>query len=350
MTPFDDDDPIWIAASKFISQSTSEANANNDANANDFEECHCEYCNMNVQGIICDGNVMCSYCNSVLMRQMDYGAEWRVHTSEGGQTAGSDSVRCCPPSSMLGSIIAAAPRRNGSTWMKNANAANGNKANKVGNDIKKFQCWNSISYRQRVLNNIFDVLLANAAQNGLPGCILEDAKMLYKKISETRITRGDNRSSVIAVSIYLACLQNKVPRSIQEVATMFNLKTSSLTHALHMYKDSIPHVAAMKHTCSAVDFTNRFCSNLNLNAAITDHVRDVIQRADKLAIVCDAMPTSIVAGAIAFVSHNFNITVNKKDIAASCMIAPVTVTKMFKRLSEYKDYLLHDDKNDGIDS
>lgn len=357
---FDAEDPIWDMASTILNESRTTPPRDHDAYitaaAKEAEDpsskstkCTCNYCNMTVYGVLCDGNIVCTYCNSVLMRQMDYGAEWRLHGADGSGSVSqqTDNVRCCPPTSTLGSIIGGGGnRRHSSTW-KRVEVAHGGESKRAGTDIQRFQAWNSLTYRQRVLNNVFDVLVANAAQNGLPTCILEDAKVLYKRISEVRITRGENRSSVIAVSIYIACMQNKVPRSLQEVATMFDLKPSSLTHALHIYKESIPEVAAMKQTCSATDFIYRFCSSLHLDSRITDVVRRVVEKADEMAIICDAMPISIVGGAIAFVCDHYKVHLNKKDIATTCKIAAVTVTKMMKRFIEHREVLLPIDNNNN---
>ena len=51
-------------------------------------------------------------------------------------------------------------------------------------------------YRES-LRAVFDVLTQKSSSNGIPTCIIEDAKKTYKAISENRISRGSNRLGLI---------------------------------------------------------------------------------------------------------------------------------------------------------
>ena len=46
-------------------------------------------------------------------------------------------------------------------------------------------------------NNVFDSIQIRAINGGIPLCIIEEAKNLYKKVSEIRIHRGSNRNGII---------------------------------------------------------------------------------------------------------------------------------------------------------
>lgn len=317
----DVDNPIWDV---FNTKVASEPLSDNV----------CEYCHSTSPPILNDGNIICVDCNSLINRQLDYGAEWRWNT-EGNNVI--DTTRCCPPlsgsSPFLGSMISGTTRKCHSNWTK----LDSSKNNTPHNSHQRFQVWSVISYKSRVLNGIYETLSTCAAQHGLPNCILDDAKLIYKNISDVRITRGENRSAVMAVSMYLACKQNKVPRSIQEIAKMFDMKTSSLTKALHTF-DNAKHNESQQSS-TPVDFIPRFCSKLGVSDSFVDDVRTVVQNADKLSIICDAMPPSIVGGAIALVNDERKGRLSRKYISEVCIVAPVTITKMVKRLVPYKDIL-----------
>lgn len=324
----DVDDPIWgVFNTKESSATTPLTNSNTSV---------CEYCHSTSVPVITDGNIICIDCNSLLNRQLDYGAEWRWNT-EGNNAV--DTTRCCPPlngtTPFLGSMISGTTRKCHSNWTK---LDSKDASNKPHASHQRFQVWSVISYKSRVLNGIYDTLSTCAAQNGLPNCILDDAKLIYKNISDVRITRGENRSAVMAVTMYLACKQNKVPRSIQEIAKMFDMKTSSLTKALHAFDGSS---VENQQSSTPLDFIPRFCSKLGVSDEFVSDVKTVVQNADKLSIVCDAMPPSIVGGAIALVNDERNCHLSRKYISDVCIIAPVTITKMVKRLQPYKEILFN---------
>ena len=289
-----------------------------------------------------DGNCMCMSCNSLVGRQIDYKAEWRFFGAEDTRTC--NPTRCYPPSNgliqTLGTVVAAAPRRHASHWRNRteATAAAQQTSASAGRTMQKYQVWSSMSYRDRVLCRVFDQLAVCASQHGLPACILEEAKGLYKRVSEARITRGENRAAVIAVCMYVACKRNGVPRSIREVGEMFSIRSCAMTKATHTVQSVVADADAASSEPS--DFLGRFCSRLGMPDHAVRMTRGVVARADELALVCDAMPPSIVGGAILLVGARLGLAIDRDAIAAACVIAPVTVTKMFKRLSQHEAELL----------
>lgn len=286
-----------------------------------------------------EGNLVCSVCNSIVDRQLDYGAEWRYYGAE--DPRGTNPSRCCPPSngliSTLGSVISCAPRRRASQWQNRteASAAAQLATANAGRAVQRFQIWNSLTYRERVLCGIFDLLTVNASQNGLPACILEAAKNLYKRATDSHITRGENRQAVIAVSVYVACRQSGVPRSLKEIGVMFGIRPAAMTKA-HRAFGEIVAGADEGACCEASDFVGRFCSRLGAGPEILAHVRETIALAEETGHVCDAMPTSIAAGAIAAASDALGANLKREAIAQVCVVAQVTVAKLANRLKKLR--------------
>jgi transcription initiation factor TFIIB len=300
----------------------------------------CEHCGTGVLKMH-EGNFVCVSCCSVGGRQLDYGAEWRFYGTDSSQ---ANPTRCCPPTNSLlqsaGSVIAGSARRRASQWAKRseATADASSAASHAGRTVQRYQAWSSMSYRDRVLCGVFDTLSSSAAHHGLPACILEEAKVLYKRVSDARITRGENRSAVIAVSVYLACKSCGVPRSLKEVAEMFDMSTRALTKATHTFQQV--DAGTDSGTSTPADFVRRFCSRLGMRPDAVELTLRVVERADELAVVCDAMPTSIVGGAILLVGNELSLGLTKADIASVCLVAPTTVAKTHKRLLAFRSQLL----------
>ena len=295
--------------------------------------------------VIVEDGIVCGTCRTVLSRQLDYGAEWRYYGAE--DLRATNPTRCGPPSNglirSLGGVVSGTPRRTNSHWCKKtdssaAGGGNGGGAGgggfATGRTVQRFQMWGSLTYRERVLCGVFDQLALNAAQHGLPACILEDAKNLYKAVSDEHITRGENRAGVIAVSMYIACKRCGVPRSVREIAEMFDMKPTALTRACRTFRAVIGCADEDANTVTPMDFVPRFCSRLGIDAETTGAVRDCVEEADRAAVVSDAMPPSVVAGAIAVVLAKRGIGIDVKEIAAVCSVAPATATKMKRRLEK----------------
>ena len=270
--------------------------------------------------ILDDGAYVCKDCNCMMYQQIDQGAEWRFYGNDDNK--GSDPTRCgmptndLLPNSSLGSVIGF--------------------ANKETYDMKlmrKYHMWNSMSYKERSLYNIFEGLSLTAINGGIPKSIVDEAKMLYKGISETRISRGDNRCALIASSIYISCKKNGVPRSTKEIAKIFNINLSAMTKGCKKFQEMMK---LNMDSTQASDFINRFCSKLGLDNDKKTICRNVVQIAEDLSIVSENTPPSIAAGAIFLCSTHFKWGLNKKDISEACDISQVTISKCFKKMEPHR--------------
>ena len=283
----------------------------------------CQFCNSS-DVVLDDGNYVCYSCNSLVDRFIDMTAEWRFYGAEDNKS--SDPTRCgmpvndLLPNSSLGSVIS--HRMNESYDMKL---------------IKKYHMWNSISYKERSLYNIFENITVNAINNGISPSIIEEAKVFYKKVSDSRISRGENRSGLIATSIYMSCKSNNVPRSTKEIAAIFNLKTTTMTRGCKKFND----IMRMNLDSSKpADFVQRFCSKLNLPNNMREYCKHIIEKADDMNLITESTPPSAAAGCIYVCNVIHDLGINKKDIAEACGISAVTLAKVSKNLLLHKDSLI----------
>jgi transcription initiation factor TFIIB len=202
--------------------------------------------------------------------------------------------------------------------------------------IRKYHMWNSMNYKERSLYSIFDNITLHAANHGIPQSIIDEAKVLYKKLSEAKISRGDNRSGLIASSIYMACKSNKVPRSTKEIAKIFNLKATTMTRGCKKFQDIMN--MNLTSTCPT-DFIKRFSSKFNIPNEIKELCKYVVEKADELNIVSENTPPSMAASSLYLCNVICDLGITKKDLANSCEISQVTLTKCYKKLYAYRGYL-----------
>tara|TARA_B100000405_G_scaffold97099_1_gene67581 strand:+ start:698 stop:1327 length:630 start_codon:yes stop_codon:yes gene_type:complete len=197
-------------------------------------------------------------------------------------------------------------------------------------------------YKERSLFTILSNLNIQAGNNGLSHTIIEDAKVLYKKLSEERISRGENRNGLIASAIYMACKSNNVPRSAKEVASMFNLNITTMTKSCKKFNEILN---INYESSTAEDFINRFCTKLNKPEIVNDCIY-VIKQAERYSIVAENAPPSIATGVIFLVSSHNSVELSKKDIAKTCEISEVTINKCYKKLVKFAKFILPPDKEE----
>lgn len=282
----------------------------------------CSFCKSD-SVILDDGNYVCHQCGTVTCRFLDASAEWRFYGNDDNK--GSDPTRCgmpineLLPEASMGCVIGFGTKESPDMRM-----------------IRKYHIWNCMTYKERSLYNIFDTLTVNAVNNGIPKSIIEEAKMLYKKISEMKISRGDNRSGLIASSIYMSCKTHKVPRSTKEIAKIFNLKPTVMTRGCKKFQEIMK---MNMHSTQPEDFICRFCSKLFMDQHMRNLCMRIVKTADELSIVSENTPPSIAAGSIFLCSTICDWGISKKDLAEACEISQVTISKCFKKLSLYMQHL-----------
>jgi transcription initiation factor TFIIIB Brf1 subunit/transcription initiation factor TFIIB len=267
-----------------------------------------------------DGQQICTKCSTITGRVIESGAEWRFYGADDNRD--DDPTRCglptneLLPKSSLGSMIGG--RKGESRDFRR---------------IRMYQMWNSMPYWERSLYNVFDQLASNTINHGIPSKVLDDAKVLYKKASEKKISRGENKEGLIASCIYYACLINKVPRSPKEVSKMFNIDPNVLTKGNARFQTLLQ---LNVDSTGPDDFISRFGSKLNMNYNDIQACKKLAQKLDELEIVSENAPTSVAAGTIFYYCMANEIDFNKKQIAEICDVSEVTITKCYKRLQKYK--------------
>jgi len=283
--------------------------------ANCCSKCKCDTI------IIDDGQYICGACNAIQSHMIDMGAEWRYYGCDDNRD--SDPTRCGMPTnpllpkSSLGSII-------------------GNKKgdNKDMRRIRMYQMWNSMPYWERTLYNVFDKLYQNSSSSGIPVKVIEDAKVLYKKASEKKISRGDNKEGLIASCIYYSCLINKIPRSPKEIARMFHIDPNILTKGNSRFQGLLQ---INVNSSNPDDYISRFGSKLDLDCTDIQKCKDFAKVIDDLEILSEGAPTSVAAAALYYYCLEKKLNFNKKQIAKVCESSEVTVTKFYKKLMKYKN-------------
>lgn len=282
--------------------------------------------------------LICASCDTVVSRIIDTAAEWRMYANDDGRGHQDNPARCGPANSdfvsSVGSSICRVPRGE-------CRVARGVQASSHGqcasHYIQKYHSWHTLTHRDRALMAVFDTLGVLATNNGITPCILNDAKWLYKRISEVKDSRGQNRRAIIACSIYMACKQGGVPRSLREIAVMFDVPTAALTKACKAFHE-VMDGAVM--SSSPFDFITRFCTRLGLHQDVMRACAAVVRAVLERDLVPTCTPPTLVASIIVFCCSALNVSITREEVAAVAQITPCTTTKVLRVMGAHQDVLL----------
>ena len=272
-----------------------------------------------------EGVIKCRVCLDIISN-ITNNPEWRYYGSN--DTKNSDPTRCGMPVNDL------LPESSvGSSVSFNSNT-------KTMNQIRKYQQYNQMPYKERSLYKVFCDIQTACKKAHISVKIQEEAKSLYKIVSSTKISRGTNRQGIIAACVYFACKECGVPRSSKEIAEVFDLNVTVMTKGVKKCQETISmnknnkKRLTTKQSIKPHDFIDRFCNHLKIEEKDVQKIKEICEIAIQNNIIIENTPPSITSGCIYFyVSHN-KIDISRKAISDICKISEVTINKCSKRLEE----------------
>lgn len=292
----------------------------------------CESCNENSL-IYIDGNFICNTCGVFQKKRLSNDIEYRYYGDGDSKNTNPTRVgmptNCLLPQSSIGTQISL--RNNEKFFIRR---------------MIKYDNWGKMPYKERSRNLVFNEISRVAKLHDLPQIIIEQSKIYYKIISENSLSRGANRNGLIASCIFMACKNEKVPRTSKEISEIFNIDIHDMTKGCKKFKELIRlsdcDIEINNTTSNPLDYIDRFCSNLNISLDtknIAEFVTVMILAVIPY-VVDDNTSPSIAAVSIYIVCTFCNKEITKKQISKSCKISEVTISKCYKKIEPYIHVLL----------
>ena len=279
-----------------------------------------------------EGMVICKCCNNTISNIIDT-AEWRFYGANDSKS--SDPTRCGMPVNQL------LPESSVGSFISNR----GGKGYSM-NKVRKYQQWGGMPYAERTLLKVFQEISRVCKQAGIPEMIIKEAHVLYKIVSTTKITRGSNRKGIIAACVYFSCKINNVPRSTNEVASIFSLSGTIMTKGCKKFQEIMQlnkvdiNRIHNTNTINMDDFIDRFCSKLELSEQDISNIKHISYLSQVYNLINDNTPPSMAAGCIYLYIKEAEYNIHKKTISDVCKISEVTINKCYKKLENHKDKLI----------
>ena len=281
------------------------------------------------------GILVCKNCGQVVSNLLDIQPEWTQFADGDKKDTGRNSLnisRLLPQSSIATTI-------------------SGNCSSR----IKTLHGWSAMPYKERSLNEVFKIIQSKCTEGKILKCIEDDAKIMYKNISDCKhlggknknkniIIRGVNRKSLIAACVLYACKKKDKTRSPKEIAELFALKYTEITKGCKTFLQ----LAKLKHMEIKFNFTKpehfitRFCEELKIKKEYAEQTIQISNNVQKLQIACVHTPLSLATGSIYSMIHLNGFNIQKKTITEKFNVSQVTIAKTFKKLEPFINILTND--------
>jgi transcription initiation factor TFIIB len=277
------------------------------------------------------GEIICSNCGHVISEKaLETQAEWRAFTTD----EVNNRSRTGMPTSLarhdkgLATIIG---RANKDASGQVLDAA-------MRTTMERLRTWDfrtqAHTSTDRNLRQAFEHLDKLKDKLGLSDVIIEKTAYIYRKAQERGMVRGRTINSVLAASLYIACREMEVSRTLKDIAAISNIKRKELArmYRLMFFKldVKIPIVDPLK--CIA-----KISNKINLSEKTKRQAISIMHDVTKKEISAGKDPMGIAATVLYLSCLKTDEYRSQIDIASAAGVTEVTIRNRFKDLKSQFD-------------
>jgi transcription initiation factor TFIIIB Brf1 subunit/transcription initiation factor TFIIB len=295
---------IWSDIDKLLQQKNEEKPV---VNINLCREC------FGVKIFSPEGLPTCSECGLVEDRYVDDTAEWTSGMNEDGKV--KDPSRCGNPN--------ANPELFSQHWGKGTIISTQHSSTYENKRMAKINFHMSMNHKDRSLFHAYRDI--DEACHTLPDVVLKDAKMMYRKFNEEKLTRGAVRLGIKANCVLYACRLAKHPRTTKEISDMFGIQSKDVSRTTQIFKDTIMGITEKNYVTKSFDVMNRL---LNSFEVTKDERLQCIKLCNSTENCVELMSKTPNSVASAIIYKVLGSKVKKSELCEKCNISVPTLNKI----------------------
>jgi transcription initiation factor TFIIB len=165
----------------------------------------------------------------------------------------------------------------------------------------------------------------------LPKNVLETASVIYRQVVRKRLIRGRSIQGVSAASIYMACRQCNVIRTLEEVGNAANI---SKKESARNYRFLLRKLETRVPPVQAKSYISKFVNQLTLSGNVENLAMQILEQATEMRLTGGRGPAGIAAAATYIASLLTNERRTQGKIARGAHVTEVTIRNRYKELTK----------------
>ncbi|NIP62049.1 MAG: transcription factor IIB [Nitrosopumilaceae archaeon] len=305
---------------------------------NTIETQCCPECSSALVDDIQNGEIICSGCGVVVADQMeDYGPESKSSDLEERMRLARATGQTTYSQHDLGistEISISAKDFSGKS-------INSEVANQMHNLRKWQQRVRVSSPRERRLANVLTKIGEGCQNISLPKNVLETSSMIYRNLDEVLDVKGKSVVSISAATIYMACKQCEVVRSLEEICRGIcapkDVKTKTKLAARY-YRTMVMEMGSVKAPVVTMDrYISKIANMTQTEARVERLALEISSKTKDNSIADGKAPNGIAAAYLYIASVLLGQNVLQRDVSSIAGVTEVTIRNRCKEiLTNYK--------------
>jgi transcription initiation factor TFIIB len=169
----------------------------------------------------------------------------------------------------------------------------------------------------------------------LPRNVIETSSMIYRRAIQKQLIRGRTIQSVAVASIYMACRQCGVIRTLEDVAGAANITKKEAARnyrfLLRELKPSVPQV-------NPRGYISKIVNKLALSGQTEQLAMAILNQASEMKLTSGRGPSGIAAACIYISSQLTDERRTQGEIAKEAQVTEVTIRNRYKELAQRLDF------------
>ncbi|MFX1258996.1 MAG: transcription initiation factor IIB family protein [Promethearchaeota archaeon] len=199
-------------------------------------------------------------------------------------------------------------------------------------DLKRAAKWNSrMTWDKRNMLIATTELKRIGSNLNLPEHIKKSAIRLYKEAFKRKLLRGRSINGMVAASLYFACREKKIPRTLQEILDETSVSAKNVRRC---YRTLIRELNLKVPSTDPISLIPRFIAELGLDTEVEKTTIKILQTFNLKFSTSGKDPKGLCAGSLYLVCKLKEKKISQKEIASLVGVTEVTLRSRYKDLTK----------------
>ena len=285
---------------------------------NDYD-IKCSLKNCNTFPAITDserGEVFCGNCGTVLLEKI---SEPTHENNRHNQEEFMKLTRTGPATSLT-----MHDRGLSTTIGVNKDATGKALPSKTKYEFNRLRAWDQRSKSRSTftLSKAFTLMNAMKGKLGIPENIVEAAAHTYRKVVNAKITRGRTIASLVSASLYAACRENNIPRTLEDIAKAGNVEKSVLSRD---FRTIVKKLELNVNQYNTTSFISKISNDMKLKEKTKRDAFDILKRCEKENMTAGKHPVALAAASLRIACTINGEKISQRKISMASGISDVTI-------------------------
>lgn len=197
-------------------------------------------------------------------------------------------------------------------------------SNKTKYEFNRLRTWDQRSKSKNTvtLSKAFTLLNGMKTKLGIPYNVVESAAYIYRKAVSAKLTRGRTMKSLISASLYAACRENNIPRSLDDIASAGNTERRILSRDLRTIIQKLELTLNPYDTSS---FISKISNNMNLKEKTKRDAFGILKRCENEHITAGKNPVGQAAASLYLSCIINNEKISQDKLSKESGVSAVTI-------------------------